>query len=135
MPTPSAPPAPLPIGRTDPAYPVALNAATEPLRQTFGERVRLDIERFERLGRFVFLKGRLRATDGGKIYAGTSFEQAAEVGHKSNVYVALLRHSAQNYGDNDPKYWQLIDHHIGPTDVAWDGWAAKHDAPEELFGY
>lgn len=135
MPTPSAPPVPLPIGRTDPAHAVAMHAATAPLRETFGDRVQLAVESFERLGRFVFLNGRLQASDAGPIYKGTKFEQAAEAGHKSNKYIALLRHSAQNYGDNDPKYWTLIDHHIGPTDVAWAGWAAKHDAPEELFPF
>lgn len=34
---------------------------------------------------------------------------------------------------NENGAWRVVEHAIGPTDVAWIGWAAVHGAPEELF--
>lgn len=30
--------------------------------------------------------------------------------------------------------WQLVEHVIGPTDVAWDWWREQHNLPYALFG-
>lgn len=31
--------------------------------------------------------------------------------------------------------WHVIDKVIGPTDVAWEGWAQAYGAPRAIFGY
>ena len=31
--------------------------------------------------------------------------------------------------------WTLVDHAIGPSDVAWISWPARHAAPRQLFGF
>ena len=47
----------------------------------------------------------------------------------SDVYVALLRR------DGDEAEWLVLDHAIGPGDVAWLAWPDKHAAPRALFGF
>jgi hypothetical protein len=32
-------------------------------------------------------------------------------------------------------HWQVVDHAIGPGDVAWLDWPAEHAAPRVLFGF
>jgi hypothetical protein len=29
--------------------------------------------------------------------------------------------------------WRVIDHAVGPTDVAWADWPQRHGAPASLF--
>lgn len=132
MHTPSAQSVPQPLDPDDPTREAVLRTATAPLREVFGDRVQLTVNRIDRMGQWVFLRGRMRDSDGSRpSYAGTSFAKAAAAGQKSDIYVALLSHSGG--ADNDPRNWHLADHRIGPTDVAWDAWPAQHAAPRALF--
>lgn len=76
----------------DPGYDTLLAAATAPVRDAFDDSVRVDVERLDRLGRWAFLQGTLRAADGGQPdYTGTGYAERAVQGGMSDVYVALLQ--------------------------------------------
>ena len=45
------------------------------------------------------------------------------------LHVALLRR------DGESGTWTLVDHAIGPADVAWLTWPTKHAVPRQLFGF
>jgi len=36
--------------------------------------------------------------------------------------------------EQGPNGWTLVEHAIGPTDVAWDWWRQQRNLPAELFG-
>ena len=146
----------------DPGYESLLAAATAPLRDALGDAVTLDIERLDRLGRWAFLQATMRSVDGGRPdYAGTPYAERAESGGMSDVYVALLRTEPESGGDDTDGRtsgapsaatdgsdaaedapgdapavrWTLVDHAIGPSDVAWLTWPQAHAAPRHLFGF
>ncbi|MEN4902420.1 hypothetical protein [Luteimonas sp. TWI662] len=137
-----------------PGYDVLLDAATAPLRSALGDRVVVEVERLDRLGDWAFLQGTLRAPGGGRPdYAGTPYAERAAAGGMSDVYVALLRaQPAQSSADEDAREpptddgasteldpptprWTVLDHAIGPSDVAWLTWPETHAAPRQLFGF
>lgn len=148
----------------DPGYEPLLEMATAPVRDAFGDSVKVDVDRLDRLGHWAFLQGTLRNVDGGRPnYAGTPYAARAEQGGMSDVYVALLRSSAGAGTDpapaaDDPAApsdeqadasgapatqapddqaieWTLVDHSIGPSDVSWLTWPQTHAAPRQLFGF
>ncbi len=174
----------------NPGYDALLAAAVAPVDAAFGDRVKVEVERLDRVGRWAFLQGTLRGADGGKPdYSGTPYAERAASGGMSDVYVALLRAEAAPAADeNDlidsgtahdapaeavsaaeipaakdvapqatpatngdpggqpqdtggatdtgaPATWTLIDHAIGPSDVAWLTWPTDHAAPRQLFGF
>ena len=61
-------------------------------------------------------------------YTGTPFTEAAANGGKSRIYAGL---SSDSSAGGDP--WTRVDSVVGPTDVAWGGWAGRYKAPPELF--
>lgn len=132
MDTPFAQPTRQSLSPDDPARAAVLQAASAPIFEAFGDDVRVRVEQLDRMGPWVFVRGRMRGPDGGRPdYAGTAFAKPAAAGQMSDVYVALLNHVGG--ADDDPRSWRLADHRIGPTDVAWDAWPAKHAAPRSLF--
>jgi len=58
-------------------------------------------------------------------FHGTRFEEAAREGYLSRRYAALL---VRRGGA-----WQVVESRVGATDVAWAGWAEKHQAPAQIF--
>ena len=89
-------------------------------------QLRLAAEPPRRAGDWVFVTGRLKNAAGQRFdYAGTPLHTAAQSGGVSSLCAALLRRD----GDG----WQLVDIAVGPTDVAWEPWAATHKAPAGLF--
>lgn len=148
----------------DPGYDALLAVATAPLRDAFGDTVTLDVERLDRLGHWAFLQATMRGAEGGRPdYAGTPYAERAQNGGMSDVYVALLRAAPAVSGDDageasadppgtstgadadagdtgvhadaHPVRWTLVDHAIGPSDVAWLTWPQTHAAPRHLFGF
>jgi hypothetical protein len=137
-----------------PGYDALLEAATAPLRSALGDRVVVDVERLDRLGDWAFLQGTLRAPGGSRPdYAGTPYAERAAAGGMSDVYVALLRAqpaptNAADAASEAPPHdgtpmdanpatsqWTVLDHAIGPSDVAWLTWPQTHAAPRQLFGF
>ncbi|QCO68288.1 hypothetical protein E5843_11880 [Luteimonas yindakuii] len=128
MSNPFAQTAPVALLPDDAAYAALAAAAIAPVRAAADDRVRVRIERMDTLGTWAFVQGRLEAPDGSRPdYAGTTFAERAAQGGMSDLHVALLRHK----GDA----WVLVDHAIGPADVAWLTWPTKHAAPRQLFGF
>ena len=130
-----------PMHPGEPGYELLLEAATAPLREVLEARVALDVERMDRIGPWVFLLGNMRAPDGGRPdFSGTRFADASEQGAMSDLYVALLRHDSPAAPSGDTTFpadgtWVVLDHAIGPGDVAWLGWPQEHAAPRALFGF
>ncbi|WP_219338375.1 hypothetical protein [Luteimonas deserti] len=144
----------------DPGYDTLLAVASAPLHEAFGEQVLLDVERLDRLGRWAFLLGTMHAPDGGRPdLAGSVYAERAAAGGMSDVYVALVHTGAPSReaetadadpehgpgasgdagsaarGADSPERWRLVDHAIGPSDVAWLEWPQQHAAPRLLFGF
>lgn len=129
MDNPSTQSTPQSPGSGDPADEAVLRAATAPLREVAGDRVRVGVERLNRVGGWAFLQGKMHGPDGGRpSFSGTSYEKPAAAGQMSDVYVALLKES-----DQDGAGWQVCAHAIGPSDLAWENWPRDHAAPLDLF--
>ncbi|WP_028851105.1 hypothetical protein [Thermocrispum municipale] len=123
------------LGEDEPAREAIVQAAAAPLREAFGVRIRLDVERVNRLGPWVFVQGTMRGSDGGRPnYAGTSYQAAAADGTLSDTYAALLKKDENAVADADVRSWRLLEYAIGPTDVAWLTWPDEHQAPRSVIG-
>lgn len=123
----------------DPDGPVreaVLQAATGRLEESFGDRVQVEVDQFNRIGSWAFLLGRMHGSEGDRpYYAGTAYEALRADGVMSDVYAVLLKKSGEAGADNDPRSWRLSDYAIGPTDVTWMAWPDKHEVPPALFGF
>jgi hypothetical protein len=90
------------------------------------DALRLAPDQTKRSGDWVFLTARMRNTAGQPFnFAGTDLYQAAQVGTVSDLCAALLH--------RENGVWKLVDIAVGPTDVAWENWPAKHKASADLF--
>jgi hypothetical protein len=75
---------------------------------------------------WAFLFADLRDAHGAPYdYTGSALEAVAAAGGVSHTYAGLLRMKAGE--------WQMVVQAIGPTDVAWEPWAARYGAPEAVF--
>jgi hypothetical protein len=123
------------LGDDEPAREAIVQAATAPLREAFGVRIRLDVGQVNRIGPWVFVQGTMRARDGGPAnYAGTVYQARSEDGALSDVFAALLKMDENAVSDTDVRSWRLLEYAIGPTDVAWLTWPDEHEAPRSLIG-
>lgn len=169
--------APRALQPEDTGYRPLLETATTPLREAFGDRVVVEVERLDCLGRWAFLQGSMRTPGGQRPdFRGTEYAERAAAGSMSDVYVALLRHDppprdgtgGDGNADGDPDAaaatdadgagagaapadpgsaatdaacadapgdWVVLDHAIGPGDVAWLTWPQEHAAPRAVFGF
>jgi hypothetical protein len=83
-------------------------------------------ERLKHSGAWVFLQAKMRNSAGRPFdYSGTDLYEMAQAGGKSDLCAALLRREGSS--------WRLIEIAVGPTDVAWEDWPARHNAPASLF--
>ncbi|GAS87209.1 uncharacterized protein RMCB_1305 [Mycolicibacterium brisbanense] len=75
---------------------------------------------------WAFVYGKIVGADGLPFdYGGTPFAEAAANGGRSRTYAGLFR-------DNGAA-WTRVDSAVGPTDLAWDGWAERYGAPAAIF--
>lgn len=134
---------PRPVQPADAGHDVLLAAATAPLAEAFGGAATVDVERLDRIGDWAFLLGTMRGAGGGALpVEGTRYEARRASGSMSDVYVALLKREPAgappaDSGDADTAdgHWVLLEHAIGPGDVAWLAWPERHAAPRALFGF
>ncbi len=113
-----------------------LEAATARLDKAFGDRVQVKVERYNRVGPWVFVQGSMHSTDSDRpYYVGSAYEARRADGAMSDVYAVLLKKADDAGPDNDARSWRLSDYAIGPTDVAWLTWPDEHEAPRALFGF
>ncbi len=103
-----------------------LDAARRPVAEELGRPPLFVVKTLNRDRDWAFLFADMQAAAGKPFdYTGTKKAEAARRGLVSHAYAALLRRQGAR--------WQVVEAAIGPTDVAWEGWAAKHGAPTSLF--
>jgi hypothetical protein len=103
-----------------------LDAARQPAVNELGKPVQFVVKQIDVLDGWAFLHARMQSPGGQTIdYAGTRYAEADAHGHKSSSYAALLKRQ----GDA----WNVVAYSVGPTDVAWIGWAQEYGAPAVLF--
>lgn len=103
-----------------------LDAARQPVVRQLSKPVKFLVRTLNRDGDWAFLIATMQDDRGRPIsYAGTPLASAEAEGMISKDYVALLQRSGGR--------WRVIDQAVGPTDVAWEGWAARYGAPAGLF--
>ncbi|WP_404335001.1 hypothetical protein AB2M62_14960 [Sphingomonas sp. MMS12-HWE2-04] len=104
-----------------------LDAARTPVSEALGKPVLFKVDALHHAGDWAFLRAEMQERGGAPVdYAGTSKAEAAREGMVSRVYAALLRRTGGR--------WKVVECAIGPTDVAWAGWAQHHGAPAAIFG-
>lgn len=104
-----------------------LDAARVPAATTLGKPVLFKVSHLGLSGDWAFMRAEMQGPCGARVdYAGTPLADAARNGAVSSVFAALL-HRRGNA-------WTVVDTAIGPTDVAWEDWAARHGAPSAIFG-
>ncbi len=105
-----------------------LDAARRPVAEELGRPPLFVVKTLRRDGDWAFLFADMQAAGGKPFdYAGTKKAEAARRGLVSHAYAALLRRQNGR--------WHVAEAAIGPTDVAWEGWAAKHGAPPSVFAF
>jgi hypothetical protein len=96
------------------------------LTAQLGIRAELDAKTVNVDDGWAFVYGKIVGADGRPIdYRGTPFADAAANGGKSRTYAGLFR--------DDGTAWARIESAVGPTDLAWEGWAERYGAPAEIF--
>src|SRR5690606_19626580 len=103
-----------------------LDAARIPVSETLGKPPVFAVRQLNRQDDWAFLFADMQQQGGAPYdYSGTAKAEAARRGLVSRAYAALLRRDAQG--------WRVVECAIGPTDVAWSGWAEKYGLPASLF--
>ena len=103
-------------------------SATADLTGQLGKPASLVVEAITTDGDWAFVYAKFLGIDGTPFdFTGTPFAEAAANGGTSRSYAGLF--TTTDGGDQ----WTRVDSAVGPTDVAWGGWAAKYSAPEDVF--
>jgi hypothetical protein len=103
-----------------------LDAARAPLEQELGKPVQFEVSQLQVLDGWAFLHAQMQGPGGQPLdYQGTPYQAAAERGHKSEGYAALLRQQQDA--------WQVQAYSIGSTDMGWVAWREEYAAPEAIF--
>ncbi|HKU96536.1 MAG TPA: hypothetical protein VJR58_14735 [Vineibacter sp.] len=107
-------------------YTLILEAAQAAATVDVGKPVKLTVNNLQTAGDWAFIRSQMKSPSGAQFdYGGTRYAEAAANGGKSYTHVALLKRRDAG--------WQVIVQAVGPTDVAWEPWAATYGAPSALF--
>lgn len=124
-PAPAAPEAPSPGA----ARAELIDAATPVISAAIGQPVSLAPSTVNMQNDWAWLVAQPQTPSGGEIdWSTTTLADAAAEGMLDGggtTYVLLKRENGA---------WRVLDQVIGPTDVAWLDWPARHGAPPELMG-
>jgi hypothetical protein len=105
-----------------------LASATADLTGQLGKPAGLSVKAITTDGDWAFVYAKFQGVDGTPFdFAGTPFAEAAANGGKSRVYAGLFTTT------DGGSQWTRVDSAVGPTDVAWSGWAEKYSAPADVF--
>lgn len=121
-------PAPPPPPSAEAMSQELIDALTPVVAAEIGQPVALTASQTRVMNEWGYVIAQPTQPDGAAIDWSTTLlaERAAEGVLDSNGQThALLR--------KENGAWRVLEYAIGPTDVAWIGWAAAHGAPEELF--
>lgn len=121
-------PAPPPPPSAEAVSQDLLDVLTPVIAADVGQPVALTASRTRVMNEWAYVVVQPTRPDGAAIdWSTTALAQRVADGvlDSNGETHALLR--------NENGAWRVVEHAIGPTDVAWIGWAATHGAPEELF--
>jgi len=115
------------IGRSDPLRITLLDALRPVVERDLGQKVIFVVRVLRADGEWAFADVAPRTPAGGPIdFRRTRHAERQREGMlDGDTIYALLRHRGTR--------WQPIAYAVGPTDVAWAGWAEEYGAPEALF--
>jgi hypothetical protein len=107
----------------------ALSAALTPVATTeIGQPLALQVQTSRVMNEWAWVIAQPTQPDGAAIdWSTTAMASRYEngvLGDNGMIY-ALLR--------QDAGVWTVVEYTIGPTDVAWLDWPARHGAPEDIF--
>lgn len=125
--TPHPESASLNVGRDDPRRKALLDALRPLIEVDLGQALMFEVRTLRERGGSAFAAVSPRTSDGKPVdFAKTRHAQRLEDGvlDGDTVY-AILQH-------RDGR-WQVQEYVVGPTDVAWAGWAQDYGAPEAIF--
>ena len=105
-------------------------AALEPVvGQSIGQPISLNVTTFNIDGDSAWVVAQPRTPEGGEIdWSQTNLATQATEGvldGGGTTYALLKRENGQ---------WRVLEHVIGPTDVAWLEWPSRHDVSPALLG-
>ena len=105
-----------------------LDVARTPVAKAMGKPVKFMVHRLAHDGDWAFLMADMQDGNGRLLdLVGTPLADAAANGAASHT-AAVLLHRVHGI-------WQVAELALGPTDVAWEDWPAKHKAPRTVFGF
>jgi len=111
----------------DPDRKAILNALRPVVEQATGGPVLFVVDILRTDGTWAYAQGTPQRPGGQPInWMATPLAQQWQSGMMSDVVMGLMVRSQGR--------WLLVEHVIGPTDVAWIGWAQQHGLPHALFG-
>jgi hypothetical protein len=125
------PPAPAASEAPDPAVSSAevLAAAAPVVSATIGLSVSLSPTTVNIQDDWAWVVAQPQTPEGGAIdWSATAFAEDAALGvldGGGTTYVLLKRENGA---------WRVLDHVVGPTDVAWINWPTQYGAPAGLLG-
>ena len=103
-----------------------MDAARVPVSAAIGQTVIFQVSVLRTDGDWAYLQAEPRNPDGSALdWSRTRFAQDWAMDAMSDVIMVLLRRSGSGF--------QVVDHIIGPTDVAWYDWLDRYGLPEALF--
>ncbi|MFP4327851.1 MAG: hypothetical protein ACLFQL_07565 [Paracoccaceae bacterium] len=103
-----------------------MDAAREPVQREIGVPILFVVDVLNTDGTWAYLQGHPVNSNGSDIdWSRTRFAHEMAGGFMSDVVMVLLR--------NEAGRWTVVDHVLGPTDVAWYDWVAAHGLPEWFF--
>lgn len=106
-----------------------LAVLTAPVSQSIGQPVSFEVTTLNVRNEWAWLVAQPRDANGTPLdWSTTNFASAHEHGAldgSGTTYALLKREDGQ---------WRLLEHAIGPTDVAYVDWPIRHGAPADLMG-
>lgn len=105
---------------------VILDAGRAVVAKRLGKSVKFLVRALNRQGDWAFLHAAMQDEAGRPVdYAGTPLADDAAHGVVSKDYAALLKRERSG--------WRVVADAIGPTDMVWLDWPARHGAPPSLL--
>jgi hypothetical protein len=128
VPTPAGAAAARDVGAADPLRKVLLDALRPTIERDLGQKKLVFVVRVLRTqGDWAFADVAPRTPSGRAIdFRKTRHAERLRLGMlDDDTIFALLKRSGG--------HWKVVTFAVGPTDVAWDGWATEYGAPRAIF--
>jgi hypothetical protein len=112
--------------RDTPERRAIMDAARVPIAGAVGLPVIFVVQNLNSDGHWAYLQAVPHNPDNSPIdWRGSALAREWEAGFMSDIAMVLLRRTGPD--------WHVVEWVMGPTDVAWIDWQARHDLPVRLF--